>query len=100
MAKLVRLQTKDQELNRVQDHIVREVNPFLGKEIIDGVLLTNVALTTSATNVYHGLGRKYRGWIVVDNTTPCWVYASVSSDPSKTLSLIATVTTTVSLWVF
>jgi len=97
---VTRLQTSDPELNQVQDNFIRRVNPALAAEILDGRMVTGVSVATSATNVNHGLGRAYRGWIVVGNNTDCRVWSPSTSDTTKIIVLQSSAATTLSLWVF
>lgn len=100
LVSLTRLHTADPQLNQVQDHIVRRVNPALAAEILDGRLVTGVSVGTSATDVPHGLSRPYRGWILTDNNTDCRVWSPSTGDTSKVIVLQSSAATTISLWVF
>lgn len=69
--------------------------------ILDGRLLENVVLTTTAVEVPHGLGRKPRGWILVKSGVSIIVYqTSESAYPELNLRLTASGTDVVSIWVF
>jgi hypothetical protein len=53
-------------LNSVQDHIAQSIAPLAESEVVDGNLIKEIDLTTSADNlVEHKLGREPLGWIVV-----------------------------------
>lgn len=69
--------------------------------ILNGVLLKNVALSSSTSRVYHNLGRPAVGFIVVDATSEVnvWRDSGVTAT-SSFLPLVASATATVSLWVF
>lgn len=95
-----RLHTSDPELNQVQDNLIRRVNPALAAEILDGRLVTDVSVATSATNVNHGLGRAYQGWVIVDNNTDCRVWSPSTGDTTKVIVLQSSAATTITLWVF
>lgn len=97
---LTRLHTSDPELNQVQDNLVRRVNPALAAVILDGRLVTGVSVGVTATNVNHGLGRAYQGWVVVNNNTDCRVWSPSTGDASKVIVLQSSAATTLSLWVF
>jgi hypothetical protein len=53
-----------EEIKRLQDSVIRSVNPLCAVPLIDGVLLGPVNLTTTLTPVNHGLGRQFIGWHV------------------------------------
>jgi hypothetical protein len=69
--------------------------------IVDGVLISGVALSGTDTDVNHGLGRRYNGYVVVSKSVQADVYDGASTpDPSVAISLAANTSVTVSLWVF
>jgi hypothetical protein len=80
------------------------LDPFTGLEvpILEGRLVTDISVGTTATDVAHKLGRPYRGWWVVDNDTAATIRrdASSTADNAVFLTLIASSAATVSLWVF
>lgn len=89
-----------------EDQFEREVRRialnFNSQPIVQGTLLTGIALTTATSNVSHTLGRPYKGWIVVDRSAAQHVYrdTTVTDRPELFLPLRAGGTVTVSLWVF
>jgi hypothetical protein len=69
--------------------------------ILNGCLIENVSLTTTATKISHKLSRPYRGFIVVRKNANVDVWETTDSvDNSLFLPLDASGTVTVSLWVF
>lgn len=68
--------------------------------ILQGRLIEDVAVATSATRIEHGLNREPKGWIVVDNDTASTIHSSTDALPKLYLSLIASSASTISLWVF
>lgn len=70
--------------------------------LLDGVLLTNVELTTGLNSVPHKLGRELIGWIVVRPRADARLWDSQDDNifKTKTLALNASADTTVDLWVF
>jgi hypothetical protein len=73
--------------------------PTLRGNLIDGVTLST---SVSGTVVSHGLGRAYRGWIVVrvSAATAPIIDELASSDATKALVLRTSQACTVSVWVF
>lgn len=69
--------------------------------IVDGVLLRDVALTTTSINVPHGLGRRWNGYIVTRRSAAQDVYDGTgTADATKEINLRAGGSVTVDLWVF
>jgi hypothetical protein len=94
------IQTEIDELDRVQSNIALYAKPLSENVMIQGVLLKDIALTTSETLVEHKLGTDYQGWIIVDKNANANVYVSSKNLPKRFLALTATATVTVSIWVF
>ena len=67
--------------------------PFLWGEVI-----TEVAISTSTTEVFHRLGRQPVGWVLLDNTADSRIWR-VSWDKSV-IVLDTSATTIITLWVF
>lgn len=73
--------------------------PQLSSEYIE----KDISLTAGRENmIEHGLGRKYRGWKLVDITEPAYVWRvkSSSADKGKYLVLCSDVDVTVRIEVF
>lgn len=84
---------------RALDHLGSALANVQRSVVVDGNLLEGVALSTTDTEVHHGLGRKPRGWVVVDQDADARVWRSVAST-SSTLTLQASASVTINLWVF
>ena len=95
-----RLKTKDPELDRVQTNIGELSTQLEMVPLLDGHILKDIALSTSATMVEHKLGRKPLGWIIVRKNAAQDIYESGSSLDTKYLTLTAAGTVTASIWVF
>jgi hypothetical protein len=78
------------------------IDPVLGNPLINGRLLTNIALSSGSNIINHGLGRKLQGYIPVLNSAAATFHDSqtTNSSPQLTLVLVASAATTISLWVF
>ena len=89
-------------VERNHDALERALRPVTDLAILDGVLISDQAITTAVTSVPHTLGRAYRGWIVVDKQGDARVWRSTAStaDVTKFLALDCSANVTVSLWVF
>lgn len=93
-----RIFTKNYELSQVQNAIEQTLSPVLDSKILDGVLLTGVSVFTANTQISHTLGRIPLGYIIVGKS----VFSDIKdvTRDSKTLTLVAEVSTVLSLWIF
>ena len=89
-------------VDRLQEYIATAFDGIQKSEIINGVLLKDVALINGATEVAHKLGRELRGWIVVGQSASAsiWDSQATHTRKRKTLMLNSSAAVTVSLWVF
>lgn len=100
----------DPALNRMQASVQTMTQQSRTCPLVQGVALTSfpkgttgVALTTSPTNVPHGLGRAFVGYLVTAmyGGTPFGVcLAGQQTDPTKYVTLVASNPGNVNLWVF
>lgn len=82
--------------NAVKDFTLQlEKNPLL-----DGLLLKDLSIGTTDTDIVHGLGRPYVGWFVVRRTSAADIYEGTQTNTSQYLTLIASSAATVSIYVF
>jgi hypothetical protein len=100
MSKVRGLRTFDgsEEMNRLQSNLDSALSPVLGSLIVDGIQLSGLDLSTTATKINHKLGRLPQGWIVVDKNADARVWSTAKT--KSTLTLTASATCTVSLWVY
>lgn len=82
--------------------VQRGVNALAGAPITSGVLVPNIALTTTPQRVTHGLGREPVGVFMVAGQTGAFdIVWSQDTNPARFLQLAASAgTPTVSVWVF
>lgn len=92
--------TTDQDLNAVQENVEESLAPLIKNPLLDGIILSNVELTTGDNDISHKLGRKLQGWVIVDRDANANIYRKTSSTPTLTLKLNSSATVTVSLYVF
>lgn len=84
---------------QIQDAVAAAFKPLFSSQIVDGVLVKNVTLTTTATKVSHTLARTPLGYIVVDLNKDARIFRTAWD--TNTISLTSTDTgTLVSLWIF
>lgn len=88
-------------IKRLQDSVIRAVNPLTSLPILDGILVGPVTLGTTFAPVSHGLGRQYLGWFVARNNALATVCEDfTAANQSITISMKASAAATVYLWVF
>lgn len=89
------------ELKRLQDNIIRSVNPVVKVPVIDGVLIGPFSLTTSFQPIAHGLGRQYLGWDVKRINASATVWEDFTwNAQTASIYMRASAACTVYLWVF
>lgn len=86
----------------MQTRWASELNPIIANPLLNGQLLTNVALINGTTVVNHGLGRKLVGWIIVGINGAAQIYDNQATNqmPQLTLSLTSDAAVQVAIWVF
>jgi len=89
-------------LPQMQQQWAAQLNPLLSNTVINGQLLTGIALNNGVTVINHGLGRKLQGWFLVGINGAATIYDNQDPNPSPqlTLSLTSSASVIVSLWVF
>lgn len=102
MNKLPVFQSAFRDLMLIQTNWKGIIDNALNSPIIDGNLLTGVALASGANVINHKLGRALQGWLIVGNNANVTVYDTQASNstPNLTLQLTASGAATVSLWCF
>lgn len=102
MQKTIRkIRVKDAELEAVQTNFAQVMIPVLKSDIIDGVLVTDIVLSTGANRVPHTLSRVPLGWVIVDRNAAATVHRTPTGiTDSLTMALTASAPITISIWVF
>jgi hypothetical protein len=103
MVEFERYRSDNYELNRVQDKVEDFARGVQLGGIIDGRLIVDLELVANKTyQVYHGLNRRYKGYIVVSTTAANVVIVkeTENNSPDKYIPLQSAANSTVSLWVF
>lgn len=96
-----RIQVSDPVVQRALDSLVDTLRRVLLCPFLDGVLVPNVAVTSSYTNVPHTLGRKPRGYIVVQNSGSTMLVEDETKRTAAFLSLkCGSGTLTTDIWVY
>ena len=99
-----RYRTDDYPLTRVQDKVEQFANDLQGSGLLSGRLIEDIEFASSTTrNIQHGLGRVYRGYIVVSINANATIKVDDTKNNNKAqfLALQSQGTAcTASLWVF
>lgn len=95
-------QTKDGDLNQIQNKWKAVLDPLLSIPITQGSLLTGVKLSNGTTIINHKLGRKLVGWFVVGINGAATIFDNQANNQMSdlTLSLTSNAAVAVNLWVF
>ncbi len=101
---LKKIDLGNQAVNKLQENVRILTNEIIGKQILDGILLTKVSLTTGVTNpVDHKLGRQPLGWLVLRKraTADIWdTQDTNTNNKNGTLFLRCSADVVVDLWIF
>lgn len=103
LATFEKTRAKNPEVSDLQDACAVVFRDIVSKEVLDGRLIENIAITTGTEKtINHGLGRAIRGWIVTRTSAGATVWDSQSNNttPRATLVLNASANVTISIWVF
>ena len=99
MQAIRQINTKNFELAQVQTNLLNVLRMIADKEVVDGVILSNISIGVTDTPIAHMLGRVPLGYIIIGKDGPGDIYTSASSN-SLNLTLKSTVAVTAQLWVF
>lgn len=75
------------------------LNPLLALPLVNGTMVSATLTATTPAPINHLLGRVPQGWLLLDNTANAVVWRTQPFN-ATTLTLEASATTTVNLWVF
>ncbi len=100
---LRKVNPKDPDMSRMEKYTQEFVAQLLDNEMLGGLLLKSVVLTTGQVNmVEHRLDRPLIGWFYTrkNANADVWQDPAENSHPSRTLDLQCSANVTVDLWVF
>lgn len=94
-----KINSSDRELMAVQTNVEQTLGPLSRLPILDGTLLTSIAISTSDTQVSHKLGRIPQGYMIAGQNADARIWqSSAATDQFITLKASSAVITTI--WVF
>lgn len=88
------------EANRIQDHVGTLLNEVAAIPLLSGTAVNGIVLGATAVNVSHGLGRPWTNFLVTNRNANATVWASSTANAAQVLTLTASGTVTVNLWVW
>lgn len=94
-----KIHTGDRVLDKMQSNVEDAVSQAIKAVLLNGILLSDLSLSTTQSTVNHKLGRTPIGFFVVGNNAAAVVYSSGASDDLN-LYLKSSASCTASLWVF
>ncbi len=100
--KIARVHTGNREVNELQENVIRSLSPVLDNELVDGVVLTNVSLSTGSNVIAHTLNRTLLGWMVVRQRAQAdiWDTQDLNVNAALTLLLSASAPVVVDIYCF
>lgn len=99
-SKIPLLQFGDYKIDQIQRNIVLLLNKITDNPFLDGVLLKDVAISTSTTSIEHKLGRQYAGYLITKLNANSVVYIGDTTEQELYIKLRASAACTVDVWVF
>lgn len=93
-----RIKTNDRNLDQVQTNVAQIIDPISKVQLLKGILIENVTITSGGTTIDHLLKRQPLGWMIVDTNTASTIYRTAWS--VNTITLVAGTTTVASIWIF
>jgi hypothetical protein len=94
------IQQQGFENSQMQQNLVQKLNLLNKIPFLNGILLQNISLATGVNSVPHKLQRKYQGWFFTKKSSAATVYQTSSSDDVQFLTLTASASVDVDIWVF
>ena len=86
-------------LDMMQTKWAQELNPLLRNQLLQGVLISNISITTGVNVINNLLSRNQIGFIITDINAPVTLYRSQPLN-DKTLTLTASGPAVISIWMF
>ena len=99
MAQLPLIKSQYMDLELIQSKWKSQLDPILANRLTQGNLISSIALKSGDNVINHLLGRMMQGWLLVDQDKGVTIYRSAPLN-GQTLTLNASGTVNISLWVF
>lgn len=101
LKKLKRLKFENLEVSLLQENVREKLDSF-DDVFLSGRLIGEVQLGTATVNIPHLLDRSYQGFTLVDiqGDARVWRDTASAADPVKFISLRASASVKIKLWIF
>lgn len=96
---LTQFQTDDKDFQLMQNQWSAVLNPVLKNPLVNGIVVSGIALINGDTVVNHKLGRTPQGWFLIDLTASATVYRNAAFN-DLTLTLNSSAVATAAIYVF
>ena len=88
------------ETTQLQSSVIDFSAQLTRVPFLDGNLVEGISVSTTVTNVSHGLGRTPVGYIVVKAAAGVTIFDTATVTPTTTIGITSDNDTTISLWIF
>ena len=92
--------SENPDVNQLSRAVEEFVQPIVSNPLLGGRLLEGLTLTATATQIPHSLGRRWKGFQITNNNTGERVFSTTRTLDTQYISLQATGSCTVDVWVF
>ncbi len=86
-------------LDMMQVRWATALDPIIRNLLVQGILISNIKITTGSNTINHKLGRKQIGYIITDQNAQASLFRSQPLN-DLTLTLTSDADCTISLWCF
>ena len=95
-----KLHIKEFETSRLQSNVAEYVNQITSNPTLDFRILEDISVSTTATDIDHGLGRPVLGYFIIKSNAQVTIFDTTSTTPNVTVKITASATATINLYVF
>jgi len=97
-----KIENSNTETSKLQDNVESSLKQITSKDILNGVLLKNIRLTSGSNTINHKLGRQLIGFIVIRQRAQAQIWDSQDDNSLKNLTLIlnSSANVEIDLWCF
>lgn len=92
--------TVSDDATRVSLAVEEYTNQLTPNPVLDGRLISRVAVSSTPISISHGLNRAWKGWFLTRISGNVVVYEGTQTDTTKFLNLVASGSATVDIYIF
>lgn len=90
----------DFDTSKFQTNVFEFTQQFIDNPLLSGTLVEDIAVSTTAVDVNHGLGREPVGYIMTKASAHVTIFDTTSAQPKVHLTITGSASATISLWIF